>query len=54
MQLEDITPEHISKIPKMGFQGVAALGYIWNNPNPVNALNKLSTIKTIFQNHALK
>ncbi|EID74421.1 thiamine phosphate synthase [Imtechella halotolerans] len=43
-----ITPEHISKIPKMGFSGVAALGYIWNNPNPVKAFEQLSNYKNYF------
>jgi thiamine-phosphate pyrophosphorylase len=42
--LGGITNENISQLKDIGFSGAASLGYIWENPNPLDQFNKLQRI----------
>lgn len=47
--LGGVTPENITNIFSMGFEGTAVLGAIWQSKNPINTWEKLNRIVTSVQ-----
>lgn len=40
--LGGVTPEYLEKTKELGYSGVAVLGYLWNQDNPLQAFKKLN------------